>query len=126
MQVTIMLPSCVDAYSILKATELRKAAVSVIMFFFTNLILFTIYNNGQQIFNENDRLRKSLLEVPWTDKPRWLRQSMHIMLTQANRDVQIKPYGIFVLNYMSFADLMKFTFSVGNVLYTRKQLTSQT
>ncbi|XP_039294259.1 odorant receptor 43a-like [Nilaparvata lugens] len=96
------------------------------MFFFTNLILFTIYQNGQRIFNQNDRLRKSLLEIPWTGKPRWLRQTMHIMLTQANRDVQIKPYGIFVLNYMSFKDLMKFTFSVGNVLYRRKQLTTQT
>ncbi|XP_039296654.1 uncharacterized protein LOC120354183 isoform X1 [Nilaparvata lugens] len=76
--------------------------------------------------SENDKLRESLMEVPWVDKPRWLRQTMHIMLTQANRDIQIKPYGIFTLNYMTFKDLMKFTFSVGNVIYTKKQLTSQT
>ncbi|XP_039294194.1 odorant receptor 43a-like [Nilaparvata lugens] len=95
------------------------------MFLSENLVLFLFYQNGQRIFNENDKLRKSLLEVPWIDKPRWLRQAMHIMLTQASRDMQIKPYGIFALNYMSFKDLMKFTFSVGNVLYTKKQLTSQ-
>ncbi|XP_039296655.1 uncharacterized protein LOC120354183 isoform X2 [Nilaparvata lugens] len=96
------------------------------MFFFTNVVLFLIYQNGQRIFNQNDKLRESLMEVPWVDKPRWLRQTMHIMLTQANRDIQIKPYGIFTLNYMTFKDLMKFTFSVGNVIYTKKQLTSQT
>ncbi|XP_039294257.1 uncharacterized protein LOC120353671 [Nilaparvata lugens] len=124
IQLIIIAPSCVEAFFILTATELRKAVLSVMMFFFSNLVLFINYHNGQRIFNQNDRLRKSLMEVPWTDKPRWLRQAMHIMLTQANRDMQIKPYGIYALNYMSFKDLMKFTFSVGNVLYKRKQLTS--
>ncbi|XP_039291530.1 uncharacterized protein LOC120353067 isoform X2 [Nilaparvata lugens] len=125
LQMMIMTTSSVSVFLFLKATNVRVAVLSAFFFSFNSLILLFVYVNGQRIFNQNDKLRESLLEIPWVDKPRWLRQTMHIMLTQTNRDIQIKPYGIFTLNYMSYKDLMKFTFSIGNVLYRREQLVNQ-
>ncbi|XP_039290259.1 uncharacterized protein LOC120352667 isoform X2 [Nilaparvata lugens] len=84
-----------------------------------------IFVGNDSFFNayfmlKNDKLRKHLAGLPWTDKPRWFRQNVHIMMTRANVDTEMRPYGIFILNYMSFKDLMRLTFSVGNLLYTKK------
>ncbi|RZF49284.1 hypothetical protein LSTR_LSTR013373 [Laodelphax striatellus] len=115
--------SCVNTYFLLKSNEVKKAVTSAITFLLINLCIFLFYLNGQRIFNQSEIVRKSLAELPWTDKPRWLRQTVLIMLTRANVDLEMRPYGIFVLNYMSFKDYMKFMFSVGNVLYSRKLAT---
>ncbi|RZF36603.1 hypothetical protein LSTR_LSTR007306 [Laodelphax striatellus] len=104
----------------LKNNDVKKAVSFAFMFIIENLTLFFLYQNGQRIFNQNEVLRKYLAKLPWTNKPRWFRQTVHIMMTRANVDTEMKPYGIFVLNYVSFKDIMKFTFSVGNVLYTKK------
>ncbi|XP_039278878.1 uncharacterized protein LOC120350302 [Nilaparvata lugens] len=112
--------SFANAFFMLKSKSVKRALSFAFMFILENITLFFIYNNGQRIFNQNDKLRKYLAGLPWTDKPRWFRQTVHIMMTRANVDTEMRPYGIFVLNYMSFKDLMKLTFSVGNVLYTKK------
>ncbi|XP_039291286.1 uncharacterized protein LOC120352977 [Nilaparvata lugens] len=72
---------------------------------YLQMMIMTTSSVSVFLFLKNDKLRESLLEIPWVDKPRWLRQTMHIMLTQTNRDIQMKPYGIFTLNYMSYKDL---------------------
>ncbi|XP_039288952.1 uncharacterized protein LOC120352446 [Nilaparvata lugens] len=121
----IFMDSCTNAFFMLKSPTFQRAATFAFMFLCVNLVMFLVYQNGQHIFNQNEKLRKSLLKLPWIDKPRWLKQTVHVLVTQANANLEIRPYGTIALNYMSFKDLMKFTFSVGNVLYTRRQLASQ-
>ncbi|XP_039275527.1 uncharacterized protein LOC120349443 [Nilaparvata lugens] len=55
------------------------------------------------------------------DKPKWFKQTLVTMMIRANVDSEMKPYGIYTLNYVSFKDLMKATFSFGNVFYSKKQ-----
>ncbi|XP_039296267.1 uncharacterized protein LOC120354093 [Nilaparvata lugens] len=112
--------SCSNAFFMLKNNNLKKTVSYAFIFIVENLLLLFLCQNGQRIFNQNDILRRYLAELPWTDKPRWFRQTVHMMMTRANFDTEMRPYGIFVLNYVSFKDIMKFTFSVGNVLYTKK------
>ncbi|XP_039291639.1 uncharacterized protein LOC120353090 isoform X2 [Nilaparvata lugens] len=71
----------------------------------------------------NEVLRRTLAELPWTDKPYWFKQTLHVMMTRANMDIEIRPYGIYTPNYMSFKDLMKTAFSVSNLFYTKRTST---
>ncbi|RZF49052.1 hypothetical protein LSTR_LSTR013947 [Laodelphax striatellus] len=112
----VTIDSCFSYYLMLKAHVFKKAMKAALYSTSINVALFYIYHNGQKIINQNDILRKTLTKIPWTDKPRWLKQTVYIMMTRANVDNEIKPYGIFVLNYNSFKDLMKTFYSVGNVL----------
>ncbi|XP_039296221.1 uncharacterized protein LOC120354079 [Nilaparvata lugens] len=116
----IVADSCSNAFFMLKTTDVKKAVISTSMFIIENMTMFFLYQNGQRIYNQNQILRKYLTELPWTDKPLWLRRTLHVMMTRANVDSEMRPYGIFVLNYVSFKDVMKLTFSVGNVLYSMK------
>ncbi|XP_039299911.1 uncharacterized protein LOC120355503 [Nilaparvata lugens] len=118
--IAVFVNDSVFAFFMLKAKSAKRAVSFALMLIVENVTMFLIYQNGQRIFNQNDKLRKCLAGLPWINKPRWFRQTVLNMMTRANVDTEMRPYGIFVLNYMSFKDLMKLTFSVGNVLYTTK------
>ncbi|XP_039283230.1 uncharacterized protein LOC120351132 [Nilaparvata lugens] len=116
----IVVESCFHVYRALQANNIKETVNYIMLFLLINMTVLYIFNNGQRLLNQNDILRKHLSELPWTDKPRWFRQTVHIMMTRANIDIQLKPYGIFVLNLMSFKEMMKFIGSSANVLYTVK------
>ncbi|RZF44968.1 hypothetical protein LSTR_LSTR001929 [Laodelphax striatellus] len=121
----IVIEACFNAYRTLQSNTLKEAVNFAILFVLVNLLLLFIFNNGQRLSNQNDILRRYLTELPWIDKPRWFRQAVHMMMIRANVDIQLKPYGIFVLDLMSFKEVIKFITSAANVFYTIKQ-TSKT
>ncbi|XP_039290231.1 uncharacterized protein LOC120352661 isoform X2 [Nilaparvata lugens] len=90
--------------------------------FCNNILMLLCYYSGQRISNQNEILRRCLANLPWMDKPQWFKQSMLIMMARATVDIEINPYGVFVLNLNSFKDLMKAAFSFGNILYRRKKI----
>ncbi|XP_039290216.1 uncharacterized protein LOC111055497 isoform X2 [Nilaparvata lugens] len=102
------------------ANDLQTSFNYAFACFFINLIVFFSYHTGQRIVNQNDILRRSLNDISWIDKPHWFKQSLHIMMARANVDTEMKPYGIYVLNYMSFKNIMKAALSFGHFLYTTK------
>ncbi|XP_039298738.1 uncharacterized protein LOC120354862 isoform X2 [Nilaparvata lugens] len=57
------------------------------------------------ILLESDIFRQSLADVPWIGKPKWFKQALIVMMLRTNIDNQMKPYGIYVLNYLSFKDV---------------------
>ncbi|RZF36375.1 hypothetical protein LSTR_LSTR002971 [Laodelphax striatellus] len=116
-----VIESCFNAYRTLQSQTLKEAVNFVMLFGLVNLMILYLFNNGQRLFNQNDILRRCLTELPWIDKPRWFRQAVHMMMIRANYDIQLKPYGIFVINLNSFKEFMKFTASSSNVFYTIKQ-----
>ncbi|XP_039295570.1 uncharacterized protein LOC111046124 isoform X2 [Nilaparvata lugens] len=120
LNLVILNDSCYNAYFMLTSNDVKRTVYYGVLFTLVNLTVFFVYRNGQRIFNQNQILRQSITQLPWTDKPRWFRQTVCIMMTRANVDTEMKPYGIYLLNYMAFKDLMKFAFSVGNVLYSKK------
>ncbi|XP_039297750.1 uncharacterized protein LOC120354508 [Nilaparvata lugens] len=118
-----MLYSCTVAYFMLTSNDILKRVNFAIMFVIMNICVFAVFFNGQRIFNQNDILRQALADVSWTDKPHWFKKTLHIMMTRAHIDLEIRPFGIYVLNYLSFKDLMKTTFSVGNIFHSKKLAT---
>ncbi|XP_039283210.1 uncharacterized protein LOC111052031 [Nilaparvata lugens] len=124
VNLVIMLYCCSIAYLMLTTTDLKKRLNFAMSFLLVTLTIFSIYQNGQRIYNQNDILRQNLAELPWTDKPQWFKQCLLMMMTRANIDMKMSPYRIYNLNYVSFKDWVKFVFSTGNILYTKK-LSSQ-
>ncbi|XP_039295122.1 uncharacterized protein LOC111050107 [Nilaparvata lugens] len=120
---TVILYCIVMAYFFLTSDDLKKRLNFGSFFIVINLAAFFFFHNGQRIFNQNDILRQTLANIPWTDKPKWFNQTLLTMLIRANVNTEMKPYGIYTLNYLSFKDFMKITFSTGNVIYTRKLAT---
>ncbi|XP_039285047.1 uncharacterized protein LOC120351490 isoform X2 [Nilaparvata lugens] len=120
INIVIMIYCCTMAYLMLTTKDLKKRMNFALSFVLVSLTIFSAYHNGQRILNQNDILRRKLAELPWTDRPYWFKQTLHIMMTRANVDIQMRPFGVYTLNYVSFKDLMKSTYSIGNILYTRK------
>ncbi|XP_039291470.1 uncharacterized protein LOC120353054 isoform X2 [Nilaparvata lugens] len=104
----------------MKVDDFNKRVNFAVTFIVVGLATFFAYHNGQRVFNQNDTLRRALAELPWTDKPEWLKKNLHIMMTRANVDIEMRPFGVYTLNYMSFKDVMKTAYSFGNILYTKK------
>ncbi|XP_039279239.1 uncharacterized protein LOC120350356 [Nilaparvata lugens] len=120
----IAIDTCFNIYLMLQAQDPKIAMNYTASCFCNNSLLLLCYYSGQRISNQNEILRRCLADLPWTNKPLWFKQSMLIMMTRANVDTEINPYGVFVLNLMSYTDLMKAAFSFGNILYRRKKLDS--
>ncbi|RZF40049.1 hypothetical protein LSTR_LSTR002452 [Laodelphax striatellus] len=102
---SVLIYGCTYAYLMLTSNDPKKTIHYAMMFILMNVTSFNAYNNGQRIFNQNDIQRRKLTELPWTDKPLWFKQTLHIMMTRANVDIEMRPYGIYTLNYMSFTEL---------------------
>ncbi|XP_039277444.1 uncharacterized protein LOC111043634 isoform X2 [Nilaparvata lugens] len=100
----IMLYSCMLAYLVLKTDDLEKVTIYGAMFVFINLTVFSAHHNGQRLSNQNDVLRQSLASLPWINKPDWFKKTLYIMMTRANVNNEMRPYGIYSLSYLSFKD----------------------
>ncbi|RZF34805.1 hypothetical protein LSTR_LSTR014717 [Laodelphax striatellus] len=103
--VTMVLYSCTVAYSMLMSNDILKKVTFAAIFGIMNICMFLVFFNGQRIFNQNDVLRQTLAEVPWIDKPYWFKQTLHIMMTRAHIDFELRPFGIYILNYVAFKDV---------------------
>ncbi|XP_039301039.1 uncharacterized protein LOC120356210 [Nilaparvata lugens] len=115
-----MIDSCFNIFFIMKVRNPKVIMTHASAFIFNNIFLLLSYYSGQQISNQNEIFRRYLAELPWINKSKWFKQSMLIMMSRANVDTQIKPYGIFYLNLTSYKDLLKAAFSFANILYTYK------
>ncbi|XP_022185923.2 uncharacterized protein LOC111044954 [Nilaparvata lugens] len=90
------------------------------MIFFNGLLLFFYCSSGQKIIDENELLRKQLAEVVWWDKPRKFQTSLLLVMTRANHDLYVKPYGIYVLNYNVFRNVLNASYSYLNMIRALK------
>ncbi|XP_039290226.1 uncharacterized protein LOC120352660 [Nilaparvata lugens] len=118
----IAIDTCFNIYLMLQANNPKIVMNYAASCFCNNILMLLCYYSGQRISNQNEILRRFLANLPWMDKPQWFKQSMLIMMARATVDIEINPYGVFVLNLTSYKDLMKAAFSFGNILYRRKKM----
>ncbi|RZF39041.1 hypothetical protein LSTR_LSTR009601 [Laodelphax striatellus] len=90
------------------------------MLFFNGLLLFFYCSSGQKIIDENELLRKQLAKVVWWNKPRKFQTSLLLIMTRANHDLYVKPYGIYVLNYNVFRNVLNASYSYLNMIRALK------
>ncbi|XP_039292121.1 uncharacterized protein LOC120353248 [Nilaparvata lugens] len=117
ISLVIFTNSCVDFFIILKGDNLMTKINYGVSCILINLVILYPYNTGQRIANQNEILRQSLTNLPWIDKPRWFKKTLQIMMIRVNVDIVMNPYGLHYLNYMSFKNIIKTSYTFGNFLF---------
>ncbi|XP_039277447.1 uncharacterized protein LOC111043634 isoform X3 [Nilaparvata lugens] len=77
---------------------------SKFMLTITNLVIMLYSCMLAYLVLKNDVLRQSLASLPWINKPDWFKKTLYIMMTRANVNNEMRPYGIYSLSYLSFKD----------------------
>ncbi|XP_075236450.1 uncharacterized protein LOC142333312 [Lycorma delicatula] len=79
-------------------------------------LIYIFDNSGEQINTEWENLRDSIYACNWINKPEWFKKMLLIMMTRNNRPIEVKPYGLFVLNLRNFSASINAIYSFYNIL----------
>ncbi|XP_022197362.1 uncharacterized protein LOC111054616 isoform X2 [Nilaparvata lugens] len=71
-------------------------------------------SNGQNITDLGRKLRLSLFECSWVDKPAWFRKTLLFMNIRASKDMSVKPFGLYVLDIGCIVTVCKGTYTYLN------------
>ncbi|XP_039295963.1 uncharacterized protein LOC111049996 isoform X4 [Nilaparvata lugens] len=83
------------------------------------LFLYCFY--AQQLLNEGEKFRTTLWESNFIDKPKWFKSSMLIIMIRIAKELEIKPFGFYVLNLRTFSMVMKAAYSYYSMLNSLKK-----
>ncbi|RZF42613.1 hypothetical protein LSTR_LSTR001408 [Laodelphax striatellus] len=72
---------------------------------------------GQTISDKGEKLRKTLWECSWVDKPEWFKKAILVMMKRSTRPLEIRPFGLYVLDLRRFAVILNGMYSYFNVVY---------
>ncbi|XP_039289233.1 uncharacterized protein LOC111064625 isoform X2 [Nilaparvata lugens] len=111
---------CIFLIFSVEAKDIALKMRYVIRYCFVFGILFICTRKCQKIKDKSQELRDAVYGSSWTDKPRWLRKSLTVMITMANKDLQISPYGIYVLDMSYMTNIIKASYTYFNILNTLK------
>ncbi|XP_075210201.1 uncharacterized protein LOC142317525 [Lycorma delicatula] len=107
---------CTSIYLIVKKKDIisqSAEATTCILLFYLNYIYDV---SGERINIEWENLRKALYGSQWLNKPKWFRKMLSIVISFNNRPMEIKPYGLFVLNLRNYATTINATYSYYNLI----------
>ncbi|XP_039277920.1 uncharacterized protein LOC120350023 [Nilaparvata lugens] len=94
--------------------------VARIKYTVTGIIVFSISISGskigQDVADQGERLRLAMYQSEWIDKPVWLQKFILLMITRASRNMEMKPYGLYVLNMSSVTNVVKGTYTYFNLV----------
>ncbi|RZF41335.1 hypothetical protein LSTR_LSTR000049 [Laodelphax striatellus] len=71
---------------------------------------------GQDLADQGERLRLKIYQSEWIDKPVWLQKYILLMITRASRNMEMKPYGLYVLDMSSVTNVVKGTYTYFNLV----------
>ncbi|RZF39708.1 hypothetical protein LSTR_LSTR003950 [Laodelphax striatellus] len=111
---------CICLMFIVEAKEITLKVRHVFRYCLVSAILFFCTIKCQKLKDKGQQLRDAVYGSSWTDKPRWLRKSLTVMMTMANKDMQISPYGIYVIDMSYMTSIVKASFTYFNVLSALK------
>ncbi|XP_039293119.1 uncharacterized protein LOC111056235 isoform X2 [Nilaparvata lugens] len=72
---------------------------------------------GQTISTKGEKLRRAIWDCSWVDKPEWFKKSILMMMTRSTRPLEIRPFGLYVLDLRRFAVILNGMYSYFNVVY---------
>ncbi|RZF42885.1 hypothetical protein LSTR_LSTR012699 [Laodelphax striatellus] len=107
---------CLAVYCIIKMESFSLKVEYTVLLFWLLTIVYNYSAIGQQITNEGDDLTLKIYDSAWLDKPECIKKSLLLVLTRATRRMELKPYGIYVLNLTSFRNVINGTYSLFNLL----------
>ncbi|XP_039295449.1 uncharacterized protein LOC120353958 [Nilaparvata lugens] len=113
---TICFQICVCLYSASKMEDFVLKIEHILLVLPMASILFLYCFSAQQLLNEGENLRTALWESAFVDKPKWYKSSFFMIMIRNNKDLEIKPFGFYVLNLKTFATVMNAAYSYFNML----------
>lgn len=54
---------------------------------------------------QDEKLRNALAEFNWINKPKWFQKAHLILMIRSKRTLEIKPFGLYTLNYDNFTNV---------------------
>ncbi|XP_039292125.1 uncharacterized protein LOC120353251 [Nilaparvata lugens] len=120
ISLVVFIDTCTEFYVVMKADNLKTSLNYGMSSLLVNLAVLYPYHTGQRIADQNDILRQHLSNLPWIDKPKWFKNTLHIMMIRANVDIVMKPFGVHYLNHVSFKNMIRVSSSFGNFLYNTR------
>ncbi|XP_039284928.1 uncharacterized protein LOC111057536 [Nilaparvata lugens] len=118
---TICFQICVCLYSSVKMDDLVLKVQNILLIIPLAGILFLYCFYAQEMLNEGERFRTTLWESSFVDKPKWYRSSMLIIMIRNSKELEMKPFGFYVLNLRTFSMVMKAAYSYFNMLNSLKK-----
>ncbi|XP_039294307.1 uncharacterized protein LOC120353683 [Nilaparvata lugens] len=76
--------------------------------------IYFISWNGQIITDLGRRLKLTLFQSSWIDKPVWFRKTLLFMMTRASKDILIRPFGLYILGIDCIVTVCKGTYTYMN------------
>ncbi|RZF33026.1 hypothetical protein LSTR_LSTR007587 [Laodelphax striatellus] len=81
---------------------------------FVILVMSVCTSFGQKIINAGDLLSQELYNCPWLEMPNWFKRSLLLMMTRSFRKMELKPYGLYVLDMRYLTNIVNATYSYFN------------
>ncbi|XP_075235994.1 odorant receptor 43a-like isoform X3 [Lycorma delicatula] len=79
-------------------------------------MLYVYSLNGQNLINKDENIYRSITAISWYDKPQWFKKCLLLMITRANKKIEVKPYGLYVVNLRNFSKVMNAAYSYFNLI----------
>ncbi|XP_075236837.1 odorant receptor 49a-like [Lycorma delicatula] len=98
-------------YTLVQENDLFLIIKYGIQISFYTIILYFYALNGQNLINEDNNVRRAINEFNWVDKPLWLKKYLLTVMTGMNKNIEVKPFGIYVINLKNFAKVMNAAYS---------------
>ncbi|RZF47842.1 hypothetical protein LSTR_LSTR013932 [Laodelphax striatellus] len=100
---TICFQMCICLYTSAKMDDIVLKIENILLIIPIAGMLFLYCFYAQQLLNEGENFRATLWESNFIDKPKWFKSSMLIIMTRISKELEIKPFGFYVLNLRLFS-----------------------
>ncbi|RZF48780.1 hypothetical protein LSTR_LSTR008129 [Laodelphax striatellus] len=118
---TICFQICICLYSSSKMDDLVLKIEHLMLMIPLSLITFLYCSIAQNLLNEGEKFRELLYwGSSFVDKPKWFRTSLLLIMTRTSKELEIRPYGFYVLNLRTFSMVLNAAYSYFNMLNSLK------
>ncbi|RZF32677.1 hypothetical protein LSTR_LSTR004105 [Laodelphax striatellus] len=109
------LQTCLYMIFLMKMKETGIRMKYAFIYMVIMVIMYSCTKSGQVIKNKGDEIRMAFYESAWVNKPQWMKRSLLVMMTKAIEPVELKPFGLYVLDLNCMANILKATYTYFNI-----------
>ncbi|XP_075215597.1 uncharacterized protein LOC142321414 [Lycorma delicatula] len=112
---------CINLYLGYVVTEKIKRYNYFTTYFLVMCLVGMIGKTGQKLIDKSEKLFRVITEISWINKPIWFKKSIHMMIIQARKPLQIKPVNLFIMNLENTMMIGQASYSYFNLLRRFKE-----
>ncbi|XP_039283635.1 odorant receptor 43a-like isoform X2 [Nilaparvata lugens] len=105
---------CMYLFCLLEFDDIVTRLKYAFCILFVIMVMSVCTSFGQRIINAGDILSWELYNCPWLEMPNWFKRSLLLMMTRSMRKMELKPYGLYVLDLRCLTSIVNATYSYFN------------